>query len=225
MPYVLPPLPYAYDALEPYIDERTMRLHHDTHHAAYVDNLNTALADHPALAELSVEGLIGDLGRVPEGIRATVRDNGGGHANHSLFRATMTPHGLAVPQHAEATGVFAEETTRVFGSLDTFQERLTAAALARSGNGWAWLSLDADGALLIESTANQDSPLMEGRVPVVGVDVWEHAYDLRYQNRRAAYLAAWWRTIDWVAVAARYEAVRDSQQWSGLAGRHESEQG
>ncbi len=133
MPYVLPPLPYAYDALEPYIDERTMRLHHDTHHAAYVDNLNTALADHPALAELSVEGLIGDLGCVPEGIRATVRDNGGGHANHSLFWATMTPHGLAAPQHAEATGVFAEETTRVFGSLDTFQERLTAAALWRAG--------------------------------------------------------------------------------------------
>jgi len=224
MVYTLPPLPYAYDALEPHIDAETMRLHHDTHHAADVATLNAALAGHPDLATSSVEELIADLDRVPSDVRAAVRDNGGGHANHSFLWATMTPCPIAGPRHAEPTGVLAADIAGAFGSLAAFRGRLTAAALGRFGSGWAWLSLDGSGALRVESTANQDSPLMEGRIPVVGVDVWEHAYYLRYQYRRADYLAAWWRVVDWAEVAARYEAARDLMDWPALAARYEYEE-
>ena len=225
MAYTLPPLPYAYNALEPHIDAETMRLHHDRHHAAYVDTLNVALADHPDLVAMPVEELIAHRDRVPAGIRAAVRDNGGGHANHSFFWTTMTPHPIAAPRHAEPTGVLAAEIARAFGSLDALRVRLTAAALGRVGSGWAWLSLDGSGALRVESTANQDSPLMEGRIPVVGVDVWEHAYYLCYRNRRADYLAAWWRVVDWAKVATRYEAARDGMDWPTLAARYEAVMG
>jgi len=203
MSYTLPPLPYAYDALEPHIDARTMEIHHTKHHQAYVDNVNNALAGHDDLLALPVDDLIADLGRVPEAARTAVRNNGGGHANHTLFWALMGPGGGGEPR-----GALADAIRGAFGSFDAFKAGLAKAGMTRFGSGWAWLSMDTAGALRIESTANQDSPLMEGRKPVLGVDVWEHAYYLKYQNRRADYLAAWWNVVSWDAVAARYDMLR-----------------
>jgi len=203
MAYELPPLPYEFNALEPHIDEQTMRIHHGKHHAGYVSKLNAALEGHDDLAELSVEILLGQLGDVPEGIRTAVRNNGGGHANHSLFWSIMSPNGGGEP-----TGELAEEIDAEFGDFANFSTRFSSAAAGRFGSGWAWLSMDSDGKLIVESTPNQDSPLMEGRAPILGLDVWEHAYYLKYQNRRPDYVEAWWKTVNWDAVAERFDAVR-----------------
>jgi superoxide dismutase, Fe-Mn family len=202
MAYELPPLPYAFDALEPHIDAKTMEIHHDRHHQTYVTNLNNAIKDHPDLAAKSIEDLIKDLNSVPEGIRTAVRNNGGGHANHTLFWEIMGPGGGGAP-----SGALAEAITSTFGSLDELKAKINAAGAARFGSGWAWLSVDG-GKLIVESTPNQDSPLMEGRTPILGVDVWEHAYYLNYQNRRPAYLEAWWNTVNWGEVARRYAAAK-----------------
>lgn len=187
----LPKLSFDYNALEPHIDARTMEIHHTKHHQTYVTNLNNSLKDYPDLQRLSVEGLISNLNGVPEAIRTVVRNNGGGHYNHSFFWTLLTPHGGepksgAVPQIAEK-----------FGSLDKFKEEFTKAALGRFGSGWAWLSVTKSGELIVTSTANQDSPLMEGHKPVLGLDVWEHAYYLNYQNRRADYISAFWKVLNW----------------------------
>ena len=203
MAHQLPPLPYANDALEPYIDALTMTIHHDRHHGTYVNNLNAALEKHPELANKSVEGLISNLNAVPEDIRTAVRNNGGGHANHTLFWDIMGPNAGGQP-----TGGLADAINKTFGSFDQFKQQLTAAAIARFGSGWAWLSLASDGSLRVESTPNQDNPLSDGRTPVFGVDVWEHAYYLKYQNKRPDYLTAWWNTVNWQNVARRYEAAR-----------------
>jgi superoxide dismutase, Fe-Mn family len=201
--YELPPLPYDYNALEPYIDEQTMRIHHDKHHGTYVTNVNNALANHPDLAALPVEQLIQNLGRVPEDIRTTVRNNGGGHANHSFFWQIMAPNAGGQP-----SGALAEALNQTFGSFDAFKDQFSKAAAGRFGSGWAWLTMDGSGALRIESTPNQDSPLMEGRTPILGLDVWEHAYYLKYQNRRPEYIAAWWNVVNWPQVGKTYEAAR-----------------
>lgn len=203
MAYELPPLPYDFNALEPHIDEQTMRIHHGKHHAGYVSKLNAALEGHDDLAELGVEILLGQLGDVPEGIRTAVRNNGGGHANHSLFWSIMSPNGGGEP-----TGELAKEIDAEFGDFANFSTRFSSAAAGRFGSGWAWLSMDSDGKLIVESTPNQDSPLMEGRTPILGLDVWEHAYYLKYQNRRPDYVEAWWKTVNWDAVAERFDAVR-----------------
>lgn len=200
MAYEVPPLPYDYAALEPHIDEQTMRIHHDKHHATYVTNLNAALANHPDLQQKSVEQLIQSLNQVPEDVRTAVRNNGGGHANHSFFWQIMGPNGGGQP-----TGALAEAINKTFGSFDALKEQIGKAAATRFGSGWAWLSADSSGSLRVESTPNQDSPLMEGRTPILGVDVWEHAYYLKYQNLRPAYVTAWWNTINWQAVGQRYE--------------------
>jgi Fe-Mn family superoxide dismutase len=202
MAYELPPLPYAYNALEPYIDEATMHFHHDNHHATYINNVNNALTNHPDLAALRVEDLISNLSRVPEDIRTVVRNNGGGHANHSLFWQIMAPNAGGAP-----SGALAAAIDRTFGGFDTFKDQLTKAATGRFGSGWAWLSIDSGGNLRVESTPNQDSPLMEGRTPLLGVDVWEHAYYLKYQYQRPKYLEAWWNTVNWPEVARRYQAA------------------
>jgi superoxide dismutase, Fe-Mn family len=196
MAYEVPALPYDYAALEPHIDEQTMRIHHDKHHAAYVTNLNNALANSPDLAKLPVEQLIQQLDKVPESARTAVRNNGGGHANHSFFWQIMGPNAGGAP-----TGELAEAINSTFGSFDQFKQQFAAAGASRFGSGWAWLSVEPGGKLRIESTPNQDSPLMEGRTPILGVDVWEHAYYLKYQNRRPDYMAAWWNTVNWPAVA------------------------
>ena len=198
MAYEVPALPYDYAALEPHIDEQTMRIHHDKHHAAYVTNLNNALANTPELANLPVEQLIQQLDKVPESVRMAVRNNGGGHANHTFFWKVMGPNGGA------PSGKLAEAINSTFGGVDQLKQQITAAGAARFGSGWAWLVADAGGNLKVESTPNQDNPLMEGRTPILGVDVWEHAYYLKYQNRRPDYLAAWWNTINWNAVAENY---------------------
>src|SRR3990172_3621264 len=192
------PLPYAYNALEPHIDEQTMRIHHDKHHAAYVTNLNAALEKHPALQSKAVDDLLKTIGSVPEDVRTAVRNNGGGHANHTLFWELMGPGAGGAP-----TGALAEAIRSAFGSFDAFKDQFAKAAMGRFGSGWAWL-VDAGGSLKIESTANQDSPLMEGKRPLLGLDVWEHAYYLKYQNRRADYVGAWWNVVNWAAVAKRY---------------------
>ena len=202
MAHELPPLPYAYDALEPHIDEQTMRIHHDRHHQTYITNLNAALKGHSSLEGKSAEELVSDLDSVPEGIRTAVRNNGGGHANHTFFWEIMGPDGGGAP-----SGALAEAIDSTFGSFDDFKGQVAAAAAARFGSGWAWLTVDSDGGLQVESTANQDSPLSEGRTPILGVDVWEHAYYLKYQNLRPKYVAAWWNTVNWNAVASRYEAA------------------
>ncbi len=202
MAHELPPLPYAYDALEPHIDEQTMRIHHDRHHQTYITNLNAALEGHSSLDGKSAEELVSDLDSVPEGIRTAVRNNGGGHANHTFFWEIMGPGGGGAP-----SGALAEAIDSTFGSFDDFKGQIAAAAAARFGSGWAWLTVDSDGGLQVESTANQDSPLSEGRTPILGVDVWEHAYYLKYQNLRPKYVAAWWNTVNWNAVASRYEAA------------------
>jgi superoxide dismutase, Fe-Mn family len=199
MSHSVPPLPYDYTALEPHIDEQTMRIHHDKHHAAYVNNLNAALDGYEALAGKSVEDLIADLDAVPEKIRTAVRNNGGGHANHTLFWELMTPGGASAPDGALARAIDA-----TFGGFDSFKEQFAKSCATRFGSGWGWLSQDKDGALRIESTANQDSPIMEGRTPLLGCDVWEHAYYLKYQNRRPDYVAAWWSVVNWDKVAARF---------------------
>ncbi len=197
----LPDLPYAHDALEPHIDARTMEIHHGKHHAAYVANLNNALEGHDDLAALSVEDLLAQIHAVPDDIRTAVRNHGGGHANHSLFWSTMSPNGGGTPG-----GPIASAIDRTFGSFEDFQAQFGAAAGGQFGSGWGWLVVD-DGALEVRATANQDSPLMTGATPILGLDVWEHAYYLNYQNRRPDYVKAFWNVVDWDAVAARYEAA------------------
>ncbi len=199
MAFELPPLPYAANALEPYIDARTMEIHHDKHHAAYVNNLNKALESAPELQGKSVEALIGDLNAVPEGIRTAVRNNGGGHANHSFFWKLLKVNNGAGP-----TGALADAINKAFGSFDAFKTQFAAAAGGRFGSGWAWLVAAPDGSLSITSTPNQDSPLMEGKKPILGLDVWEHAYYLHYQNRRPDYVAAFWNIVNWDEVAKNY---------------------
>jgi superoxide dismutase, Fe-Mn family len=198
----LPKLPYAFDALEPHIDARTMEIHHGKHHAAYVTNLNGAIDKHPELAGKSVEELLRGIDQVPEDVRTVVRNHGGGHANHSLFWQVMGPGGGGPP-----TGALAEALASAFGSFDSFKEKLSDAATKRFGSGWGWLTA-AGGKLEVTSSANQDSPLMEGKTPLLGVDVWEHAYYLKYQNRRPDYLTAWWNVVNWTEVARRFEAAR-----------------
>ena len=200
MPYELPPLPYRYDALAPTIDELTMRVHHAKHHGSYVENLNAAL-DGTEWADRPIEELLGDLYRLPEEKRTAVRNNGGAHANHTLFWEAMTADGGTGPDGALARAIEA-----AFDSVTELKRRLGAAAVARFGCGWVWVIHDGTG-LAITSTVNQDSPLMHGHTPLLGVDVWEHAYYLKYQNRRADYIEAWWNVIDWARFAARYEAV------------------
>ena len=199
----LPALPYAFDALEPHIDARTMEIHHGKHHAAYVNNLNAALDKHPKLFELSVEELVRDLSRVPEDIRTAVRNNGGGHANHAFFWPLLSASGGGSPVGELAAAINAE-----LGSFDAFKEKFTTAATTRFGSGWAWLLLDAKGKLVVASTANQDTPLSEGLKPVLGLDVWEHAYYLNYQNRRPDYIAAFWKIVNWKQANANFLAAR-----------------
>lgn len=205
MAHELPALPYAHDALEPHIDKMTMEIHHGKHHAAYVTNLNNALKDHAALQSKSAEDLIKDLSAVPDAIRGAVRNNGGGHVNHTMFWASMKKGGGGAP-----SGDLAAALNKTFESFDKFKEKFQAAGMGRFGSGWAWLVLN-NGALEIVSTANQDNPTMGKAIagcegtPLLGVDVWEHAYYLKYQNRRADYLAAWWNVVDWDAVAKRYK--------------------
>ncbi|MGI8916817.1 MAG: superoxide dismutase [Chloroflexota bacterium] len=203
MAYEVPALPYDYAALEPHIDEQTMRIHHDKHHAAYVTNLNNALANSPELANLPVEQLIQRLDTVPEAARTAVRNNGGGHANHSFFWKIMGPNGGGPP-----SGELGAAIDSTFGGFAQLKEKVAAAGATRFGSGWAWLSVESGGNLRVESTPNQDSPLMEGRTPILGVDVWEHAYYLKYQNRRPDYLAAWWNTVNWDAVAQNYAKAK-----------------
>lgn len=203
MAFELPPLPYAENALEPYIDARTMSIHHGKHHAAYTNNLNNALADHADLAALSIEELLGNLDRVPEAKRTAVRNNGGGYANHNLFWQIMGPDAGGAP-----AGELAEAINAAFGSFDAFKEKFGQAAATRFGSGWAWLYVDQNGNLAVTSTPNQDTPLMEGATPILGLDVWEHAYYLNYQNRRADYVEAWWNVVNWEAVAANYAAAK-----------------
>ena len=199
MAYELPPLPYDYNALEPYIDEETMHLHHDKHHQAYVNNLNTALQGQSQFENMSVDDLMRNINSVPESIRTAVRNNGGGHANHSMYWQIMKPNGGGEP-----TGDLANAINSAFGSFDQFKAAFNDAGAKRFGSGWAWLVIGPDGKLAVTSSANQDSPLMESQYPVMGNDVWEHAYYLKYQNRRPEYLAAWWNVVNWDEIAKRY---------------------
>lgn len=203
MAFSLPPLPYAYDALEPHIDKETMTIHHDKHHAAYVNNLNAALEGKADLASKSIEELISNLDVVPEDIRTAVRNNGGGHANHTLFWEIMTPGGAKEPQ-----GELADAINSAFGSFDEFKKKFNDAGAKRFGSGWAWLVKTKDGKLDVVSTANQDNPLMEGHQPIFGNDVWEHAYYLKYQNRRPDYLAAWWNVVNFDKVAEQFKKLK-----------------
>jgi Fe-Mn family superoxide dismutase len=198
MAHTLPPLPYDVAALEPHIDTQTMQIHHGKHHAAYVNNLNAALEGHPSLAGKSAEDLIKTLSAVPEAIRTAVRNNGGGHVNHTMFWQIMGPGKGGAP-----SGALAAAITGAFGGFDAFKEQFAKAGMTRFGSGWAWL-VDSGGTLAIESTANQDNPMMDGKRPIMGVDVWEHAYYLKYQNRRNEYLAAWWNVVNWDEVAKRF---------------------
>lgn len=202
MPYTLPALPYATTALEPHIDARTMDIHHTKHHQAYITNVNKALEGSP-LADKPIDDLVRELNSVPEAIRTAVRNNGGGHSNHSLFWTVMSPTGGGAP-----TGDLATAITTACGSFDAFKEQFSKAAATRFGSGWAWLSVKPDGSLVVESTANQDSPLSEGRTPILGLDVWEHAYYLHYQNRRPDYVTAFWNVINWAEVARRFAAAK-----------------
>ncbi len=201
--FEVPPLPYAFDALEPHIDARTMEIHHDRHHAAYVNNANAALEGHPDLQAKSVEDLLRNIAAVPESIRTTVRNNAGGHANHSLFWTV-----LARARGQEPGGELAAAINRAFGSLANFKEAFGKAAASRFGSGWAWLVVDGKGDLQIISTANQDSPYMDGQTPLLGLDVWEHAYYLKYQNKRPDYIAAFWNVVNWDEVARRHAAAK-----------------
>ena len=200
MAYEVPDLPYDYDALEPHIDEATMRVHHDKHHQAYVDKANAAL-EGTEWADRSVEDVLADLQSLPEDIRGPVRNNAGGHCNHSLFWTLMSPDGGGEP-----SGELAEAIDSKFGSFDSFKDELKSAAIARFGSGWAWLVHDGSG-LAVVSTANQDTPLSDGQTPLLGVDVWEHAYYLRYQNKRPDYVDAWWNVVDWDEVGRRFNEV------------------
>jgi Fe-Mn family superoxide dismutase len=200
MAFELPPLPYDYNALEPYIDTQTMQLHHDKHHQAYVTNLNNALQGQEQFASMSVDDLMRNINQVPENIRTAVRNNGGGHSNHSMFWQIMKPNGGGQP-----SGALANAINQAFGSFDQLKAAFNDAGAKRFGSGWAWLVLDQNGKLQVTSTANQDSPLMDGLFPVMGNDVWEHAYYLKYQNRRPEYLNAWWNVVNWDEVARRYQ--------------------
>lgn len=199
MAFTLPPLPYDYSALEPHIDTQTMQIHHDKHHAAYVNNLNTALEGQSALASQSIEDLLKNINDVPESIRQAVINNGGGHANHSMFWEIMGPNGGGEP-----SGTLAGAISDAFGNFADFKAKINEAGAKRFGSGWAWLVSDSGGKLQVISTANQDSPLMQGLTPLLGVDVWEHAYYLKYQNQRPKYLEAWWNTVNWEEVARRF---------------------
>lgn len=203
MPHKLPELPYAQDALEPHIDARTMEIHHGKHHQAYVNNLNAALEGHAELQNKSIEELVSDLNSVPESIRTAVRNNGGGHANHSLFWEILSPNGGGEP-----TGELANAINSAFGSFDKFKEEFANAAATRFGSGWAWLILNKAGQLAVTSTPNQDTPLMDGETPLLGLDVWEHAYYLNYQNRRPDYIAAFWNVVNWDKVNELYQQAK-----------------
>jgi len=202
MAYTLPPLPYAFDALEPHIDTQTMEIHYTKHHQTYINNLNAALKDTGHDAQ-PVEELVKKIEQLPEALRAVVRNNGGGHANHSLFWTVMSPHGGGAPDGALAVAITAD-----VGGLDAFKEAFTKAALTRFGSGWAWLSVTPQGKLVVESTGNQDSPLMTGNTPILGLDVWEHAYYLKYQNRRPDYIAAFYNVVNWAEVARRFSEAK-----------------
>ncbi len=203
MAFTLPPLPYAYDALEPHIDKETMTIHHDKHHAAYVDKLNAALEGQSDLASRSVEEIISNLDAVPENVRTAVRNNGGGHANHTLFWEIMTPGGSKEP-----VGELADAIKSSFGSFEDFKKKFNDAGATRFGSGWAWLVKTKDGKIDVISTPNQDNPLMEGHQPILGNDVWEHAYYLKYQNRRPDYLAAWWNVVNFDKVAEQFKKLK-----------------
>ncbi|HEX3691882.1 MAG TPA: superoxide dismutase [Solirubrobacteraceae bacterium] len=200
MAYSVPPLPYAYDALEPHIDKLTMEIHHDKHHQAYVDKVNAALQGTP-LADAAIEDVLRDLSQVPEAKRTAVRNNGGGHYNHTLFWESMSPDGGGEP-----SGALADAISSTFGSFSDFQAKLKEAGVNQFGSGWAWLVHDGSG-LAVQGTPNQDNPISDGKTPLLGVDVWEHAYYLKYQNKRPDYLDAWWNTVDWNKVAERFGAV------------------
>ena len=201
MPFTVPDLPYAYDVLEPTIDKETMTLHHDKHHAAYVNNLNAAIEKHPELGSKSAEDLIKNLTAVPDDIRNAVRNNGGGHVNHSMFWTIMGPNAGGAP-----AGPLADAIKSTFGDLETFKTQFNDAGVKQFGSGWAWLVLTADGKLQITSTPNQDNPMSAGQYPVMGNDVWEHAYYLKYQNRRADYLKEWWNVVSWPEVNQRFQS-------------------
>lgn len=200
--FTLPELPYAFDALVPHIDEETMKIHHGRHHNTYVTNLNNALEGHADLAEKSLEDLLSNLDALPEGIRTAVRNNGGGHANHTLFWEVLSPNGGGAP-----TGELADAINSAFGSLDAFKEEFAKAATTRFGSGWAWLIVD-NGQLAITSTPNQDTPVMEGKTPILGLDVWEHAYYLNYQNKRPDYISAFWNVVNWDEVSKRFNSAK-----------------
>ncbi len=203
MAFELPPLPYDYAALEPHIDTQTMQLHHDKHHAAYVANLNNALAGQPQFESMNVVDILRQINSVPENIRTAVRNNAGGHANHTMFWEIMTPGGSSQP-----TGALAAAIDQTFGSFDQFKAAVNDAGVKRFGSGWTWLIRGMDGKLQVISTANQDSPFMDGNYPVMGNDVWEHAYYLKYQNRRPDYLNAWWNVVNWDVVGSRYQQAQ-----------------
>jgi Fe-Mn family superoxide dismutase len=200
--FFLPKLTYGYDALEPHIDAETMKIHHDFHHKAYVDNLNKALAGHPDLLKMRIGQLLRDIDKVPQDIRQAVINNGGGHANHTMFWQIMGPKGGGKP-----SGDLASAIDNAFGSFDKFQEKLSTLAITRFGSGWAWLVLS-NGKLEALSTANQDNPLMKGQFPIMGIDVWEHAYYLKYRNKRPDYVKAWWNVVNWETVAQRYASAK-----------------
>jgi len=202
MAFTLPPLPYAPDALEPHIDAQTMQIHHGKHHQTYVNNLNAALDKAPDLQDRSIDELMRDVDRAPEGVRTAVRNNGGGHYNHSMFWQIMAPKAGGEP-----TGSLGDAIRSTFGDFGKFRDQFTAAGTGRFGSGWAWLVADG-GRLSITSTPNQDNPLMEGKQPVMGLDVWEHAYYLKYQNRRPDYIQAWWNVVNWPEIGRRYEQLR-----------------
>lgn len=202
MAHQLPPLPYAYNALEPHFDQQTMEIHHDKHHAAYVNNLNAALEGHPELQLKPLDELLQTLDTLPEAIRTAVRNNGGGHANHTLFWHVIGPNGGSEPR-----GELAQAIIQTYGSVEKFKEEFSKAAATRFGSGWAWLVADDKGTLSILSTANQDTPVSEHKTPILALDVWEHAYYLKYQNKRPDYIAAWWQVVDWKKANARYQAA------------------
>jgi superoxide dismutase, Fe-Mn family len=202
MPFELPPLPYGFDALEPHIDAKTMEIHHDKHHATYITNANKALENHPALAAKSVEDLLWGINEVPEDIRTVIRNNAGGHSNHSIFWTIMGPGGGGAPK-----GRIGDSIKTTFGSYDALKELLQKTAVGQFGSGWAWLVVDKNAKLSVKGYPNQDSPYMEGLTPILGVDVWEHAYYLKYQNKRADYVTAWFNTLNWEAVEARFSSV------------------
>lgn len=203
MKYTLPILTYAFDALEPFIDTQTMNIHYSKHHQAYVDNVNTALAKYPEVAEIELLELLKDLDKVPADIRGAVRNNGGGHINHTMFWEVMAPNGKKEP-----TGALLSEIEKTFGTLSSMKEQFATAAKTRFGSGWAWLVVTADNELKIVSTANQDNPVSEGLTPILGLDVWEHAYYLKYQNRRPEYIEQWWNVVNWDVVEKNFEAAK-----------------